>query len=211
VTDNHESHHRPEQHIHDPAVPVEEVVGVMKEYVDAGKVTFLGLSNTTPENVRRAHAIHPISVLQTEYSIFARQSEAIFPLLEELGIGLVAYAPLARGFLTGAVKHRDAFDADDFRRRSPWWAPNNFDAAWGPLGDHAVGQRTPETTVAHGSEATSYPSRLLAQGSHGGRSRSSPVRCRLISEVPRRSSVLGASAGLRSRRWARRRYNTDAT
>lgn len=116
------------QHIDDPTVPVEEVVGVMKEYVDAGKVRFLGLSNTTPDNLRRAHAVHPISVLQAEYSIFSRQSEAVLPLLEELGIGLVAYAPLARGFLGGAVTPRDELDAGDFRRRSPWWAPGNFEA-----------------------------------------------------------------------------------
>ncbi|MFF9038297.1 aldo/keto reductase [Streptomyces sp. NPDC014892] len=116
------------QHIDDPSVPVEDVVGVMKQYVDAGKVRFLGLSNTTPENIRKAHAVHPISVLQAEYSIFNRGTETILPLLEELGIGLVAYAPLARGFLGGTVQPLDAFPATDFRRRSPWWAPQNFAA-----------------------------------------------------------------------------------
>lgn len=116
------------QHLHDPDVPVEDVVGVMREYVNAGKVKYLGLSNTTPENVRRAHAVHPISVLQAEYSIFARQSEAFFGVLEELGIGLVAYSPLARGFLSGAVKPRDQYAADDFRQYIPWWAPEHFDA-----------------------------------------------------------------------------------
>ncbi|EON32232.1 aryl- alcohol dehydrogenase-like predicted oxidoreductase [Gordonia terrae C-6] len=116
------------QHIDDPAVPIEEVVGVMTEYVDAGKVKYLGLSNTNAENIRRAHSVHPISVVQTEYSIFSRESEAVLDLLEELGIGLVAYAPLARGFLTGAVQPRDALAADDFRRRSPWWRPGNFEA-----------------------------------------------------------------------------------
>ncbi|WP_062463843.1 aldo/keto reductase [Demequina soli] len=116
------------QHVHDPAVPVEDVVGVMKEYVDAGKVRYLGLSNTTPDNVRRAHAVHPISVLQTEYSVFARQSEAFLPVLEELGIGLVAYSPLARGFLSGAVQPRSAYEATDFRQRIPYWAPENYDA-----------------------------------------------------------------------------------
>ncbi|MBF0722142.1 aldo/keto reductase [Sanguibacter inulinus] len=115
------------QHIHDPAVPIEDVVGVMKEYVDAGKVKYLGLSNTTPENVRRAHAVHPISVVQTSYSLFDRASEEFFPVLEELGIGLVAYRPLARGFLTGAVKPLDGYPADDFRRHNPWWAPGNFE------------------------------------------------------------------------------------
>lgn len=116
------------QHIHDPAVPIEDVVGVMKEFVDAGKVKYLGLSNTTPENVRRAHAVHPLSVVQTSYSIFDRTSEAFFPALEDLGIGLIAYRPLARGFLTGAVKPLDGYPADDFRRHNPWWAPGNFEA-----------------------------------------------------------------------------------
>ncbi|MFI1358276.1 aldo/keto reductase [Streptomyces sp. NPDC020898] len=116
------------QHLHDPTVPVEEVVGVMKEYVDAGKVKYLGLSNTTLENVRKAHAVHPISVLQTEYSIFSRQSEAAFPVLEELEIGVVAFSPLARGFLSGTITPREAFDEGDFRRNSPWWSPRNFDA-----------------------------------------------------------------------------------
>lgn len=116
------------QHIDDPAVPVEDVVGVMSEYVQAGKVKYLGLSNTTPDNVRKAHAVHPISVVQAEYSIFARESEAFFPVLEELGIGLVAYSPLARGFLSGAVKPRDQYDAHDFRQNIPWWAPENYDA-----------------------------------------------------------------------------------
>jgi aryl-alcohol dehydrogenase-like predicted oxidoreductase len=116
------------QHIHDPAVPIEDVVGVMKEFVDAGKVKYLGLSNTSPENVRRAHAVYPISVVQASYSIFDRKSEAFFPVLEDLGIGLIAYRPLARGFLTGAVKPLDGYPADDFRRHNPWWAPGNFEA-----------------------------------------------------------------------------------
>lgn len=116
------------QHIDDPAVPIEEVVGVMKEYVEAGKVSYLGLSNTTPDNIRRAHAVHPVSVLQTEYSLFARESEEVLPVLEELGIGLVAYSPLARGFLTGAAKPRTEYAADDARQITPWWAPGNFEA-----------------------------------------------------------------------------------
>lgn len=116
------------QHIDDPDVPIEEVVGAMKTYVDAGKVKYLGLSNTTPENVRRAHAVHPISVVQTSYSLFDRTSEAFFPVLEDLGIGLVAYRPLARGFLTGTVKPLSGYPANDFRRHNPWWAPGNFEA-----------------------------------------------------------------------------------
>jgi aryl-alcohol dehydrogenase-like predicted oxidoreductase len=115
------------QHIDDPEVPIEDVVGTMKEYVDAGKVRFLGLSNTSPERLRAAHAVHPISVLQTEYSIFARDSEAFLPVLEELGIGLVAYSPLARGFLSGAVRPRADYDAGDMRHMHTWWAPENFE------------------------------------------------------------------------------------
>lgn len=116
------------QHVHDPQVPIEEVVGVMKEYVDAGKVKYLGLSNTGAESIRKAHAVHPISVLQAEYSILARESEGLLPVLEELGIGLVAYSPLARGFLSGAVRPRSAYGADDFRQYIGWWAPENYDA-----------------------------------------------------------------------------------
>jgi aryl-alcohol dehydrogenase-like predicted oxidoreductase len=115
------------QHIDDPTIPIEDVVGVMQEYVDAGKVKYLGLSNTSPERIRAAHAVHPISVLQTEYSIFARDSEAFFPVLEELGIGLVAYSPLGRGFLSGAVRPRADYDAEDMRHIHPWWAPEHFD------------------------------------------------------------------------------------
>lgn len=116
------------QHIHDPAVPVEEVVGVMKEFVDAGKVKYLGLSNTSAESIRKAHAVHPISAVQASYSIFDRKSEALFTVLEELGIGLVGYRPLARGFLTAAVKPLEGYPAGDFRHNNPWWAPGNFEA-----------------------------------------------------------------------------------
>lgn len=116
------------QHIDDPDVPIEDVVGVMASYVEAGTVSYLGLSNTSPENIRRAHAVHPISVLQTEYSLFARESEAVLPVLAELGIGLVAYSPLARGFLTGAARPRSEYPADDMRHMTPWWAPGHFEA-----------------------------------------------------------------------------------
>ncbi|PZE38396.1 aldo/keto reductase [Curtobacterium sp. MCPF17_031] len=116
------------QHVHDPRVPVEDVVGVMQEFVQAGKVRYLGLSNTDAENIRRAHSVHPISVLQTEYSVFARESEELFPVVDELGIGLVAYSPLARGFLSGAVQPRSAYAADDIRQWLEWWAPEHWDA-----------------------------------------------------------------------------------
>jgi aryl-alcohol dehydrogenase-like predicted oxidoreductase len=116
------------QHVPDPNVPIEDVVGVMKSFVKVGKVRYLGLSNADEGIIRRAHAVHPISVLQNEYSIFARDTEPLFGVLEELGIGFVAYSPLARGFLSGAVKSRDHYDANDFRQRLPWWDPQNFDA-----------------------------------------------------------------------------------
>lgn len=116
------------QHVHDPAVPIEDVVGVMEEFVQAGKVRYLGLSNTDAEQIRRAHAVHPISVFQTEYSVFSRESEALFPVVDELGIGVVAYSPLARGFLSGAVQPASAYAADDIRAHLEWWAPGNFEA-----------------------------------------------------------------------------------
>ncbi|MFC4605412.1 aldo/keto reductase [Rhodococcus kronopolitis] len=116
------------QHRPDPNVPIEDVIGTMKEFVEAGKVKYLGLSEADESTIRSAHAVHPISVLQTEYSIFARDVEPLFPVLEELGIGFVAYSPLARGFLSGAVVSRESYAANDFRQHVPWWAPENFPA-----------------------------------------------------------------------------------
>ncbi|MFE3987405.1 aldo/keto reductase [Nocardia tengchongensis] len=116
------------QHRVDPAVPIEDVVATMAEFVDAGKVRYLGLSEATPEVIRKAHAVHPISALQTEYSIFAPDAEPLFQLLEELGIGFVAYSPLARGFLTGAAKPAHEYDSGDFRSHVPWWHADNYDA-----------------------------------------------------------------------------------
>ncbi|WP_458682860.1 aldo/keto reductase [Prescottella equi] len=116
------------QHRPDPTVPIEDVVGTMAEYVQAGKIRYLGLSEADEATIRKAHSVHPISVLQSEYSIFTREVESLFPVLEDLGIGFVAYSPLARGFLSGAVFSRDHYDANDFRRHLPWWDPQNFDA-----------------------------------------------------------------------------------
>lgn len=116
------------QHRPDPHVPIEDVVGTMAEFVEAGKVKYLGLSEADEVTIRAAHAVHPISVLQTEYSIFSREVEPLFPVLEELGIGFVAYSPLARGFLSGAVRSREHYGANDFRQRLPWWDPENFAA-----------------------------------------------------------------------------------
>jgi aryl-alcohol dehydrogenase-like predicted oxidoreductase len=113
------------QHRRDPAVPIEETVGAMKELVLAGKVRYLGLSEVGPQTLRRANAVHPISALQSEYSLWERGIEAeILPTLRELGIGFVPYSPLGRGFLTGSVK-TDALEADDFRRTNPRFSAEN--------------------------------------------------------------------------------------
>jgi aryl-alcohol dehydrogenase-like predicted oxidoreductase len=117
------------QHRVDPAVPIEEVVGTMAELVREGKARFLGLSEAGEENIRRAHATHPISALQSEYSLWERNLEPrIIPLLRELGIGLVPFSPLGRGFLTGAATRAEELPADDFRRGDPRWQGANFDA-----------------------------------------------------------------------------------
>ena len=115
------------QHRVDPDVPIEETVGAMAELVDADKVRFLGLSEAAPETIRRAHAVHPISALQSEYSLWTRDPEdEVLPALRELGIGLVAYSPLGRGFLTGEIKSPDDLAPDDFRRHNPRFAGENF-------------------------------------------------------------------------------------
>jgi len=115
------------QHRVDPDVPIEETVGAMAGLVEAGKVRFLGLSEAAPATVRRAHAVHPIAALQTEYSLWSRDVEAeILPTVRELGIGFVAYSPLGRGFLTGQFKSPDDFPPDDARRIHPRFAGENF-------------------------------------------------------------------------------------
>ena len=116
------------QHRVDPEVPIEDTVGAMKELVEAGKVRYLGLSEAAPETIRRAHAVHPISALQSEYSLFTRDLEdEVLPTLRELGIGFVAYSPLGRGFLTGAWKSMDDLPEDDTRAgRFPRFSEENF-------------------------------------------------------------------------------------
>jgi aryl-alcohol dehydrogenase-like predicted oxidoreductase len=117
------------QHRVDPAVPIEETVGAMAELVRQGKVRFLGLSEAGEQTIRRAHATHPISALQSEYSLWERNLEPrIIPVLRELGIGLVPFAPLGRGFLTGAVKRAEEYPETDFRRNDPRYQGANFDA-----------------------------------------------------------------------------------
>ncbi|MBP7146430.1 MAG: aldo/keto reductase [Acidobacteria bacterium] len=117
------------QHRVDPHVPIEDVVGVMAELVREGKVRYLGLSEAGERTIRRAHAVHPIAALQSEYSLWERNLEPrIIPLLRELGIGLVPFAPLGRGFLTGQVKRAEDYPPGDFRRTDPRYQGENFDA-----------------------------------------------------------------------------------
>src|SRR6478752_2556098 len=115
------------QHRPDPAVPVEDVAGTVGDLIEEGKVKYFGLSESGPQTIRRAHAVYPVSVLQTEYSIFERGVEAeVLPTLRELGIGFVAYSPLGRGFLTGAVTSTADFDEKDSRKDNPRFSEENF-------------------------------------------------------------------------------------
>lgn len=117
------------QHRVDPDVPIEEVVGTVSEFIDAGKVRFVGLSEAAPETIRRAHLTHPITALQTEYSLWTRDpEEEILALVRELGIGFVPYSPLGRGFLTGKITSPADLDEGDFRAANPRFAQENFDA-----------------------------------------------------------------------------------
>jgi aryl-alcohol dehydrogenase-like predicted oxidoreductase len=117
------------QHRVDPSVPIEEVVGTMSDLVKQGKVRFLGLSEAGVETIRRAHKTHPISVLQSEYSLWERNLEPqIIPQLRELKIGLVPFSPLGRGFLTGTAKPAEEYGENDFRRQDPRFQKNNFEA-----------------------------------------------------------------------------------
>jgi aryl-alcohol dehydrogenase-like predicted oxidoreductase len=116
------------QHRVDPDTPIEDTIGTLGELVSEGKVRHIGLSEAAPETIRRAHAVHPITALQTEYSLWTRDPEAeILPLTRELGIGFVAYSPLGRGFLTGHIRSSSQFDEGDFRRDNPRFAGGNFE------------------------------------------------------------------------------------
>jgi aryl-alcohol dehydrogenase-like predicted oxidoreductase len=116
------------QHRVDPNVPIEDTVGAMSDLVKEGKVRYLGLSEAGVETIRRAHRVHPISAIQSEYSLWTRDPEPeILPALRELGIGFVAYSPLGRGFLTGRFKSSDSFEEKDFRKYNPRFIKENFD------------------------------------------------------------------------------------
>jgi aryl-alcohol dehydrogenase-like predicted oxidoreductase len=114
------------QHRIDPQTPIEETVGALAELVAAGKVRYIGLSEASPDTIRAAHAVHPVAAVQSEYSLFSRDIEAdVLPTVRELGIGLVAYAPLGRGFLSGRFNSPDSLDADDWRRTQPRFQGEN--------------------------------------------------------------------------------------
>jgi aryl-alcohol dehydrogenase-like predicted oxidoreductase len=114
------------QHRVDPQTPIEETIGAVAELVTAGKVRHIGLSEAWTDTIRRAHATHPITALQSEYSLWTREQDEVLPLLRELGIGLVPYSPLGRGFLTGQVRSIDDLDDSDFRKTNPRFTGENF-------------------------------------------------------------------------------------
>ena len=148
------------QHRMDPNVPIEETVGALAELITEGKIGGYGLSEAAPATIRRAHAVHPVTALQTEYSLWSRDPEAeLLPLLRELGIGFVPYSPLGRGFLTGAIRSVESLDATDFRRVNPRFEGDNLEANL-----HIV-----DAVEAVASELNAKPSQvalawILAQG-----------------------------------------------
>ncbi|MEC5182842.1 aryl-alcohol dehydrogenase-like predicted oxidoreductase [Cryobacterium sp. MP_3.1] len=148
------------QHRMDPGVPVEDTVGALAELISAGLIGHYGLSEAAPDTIRRAHAVHPVTALQTEYSLWSREPETeLLPLVRELGIGFVPYSPLGRGFLTGAIRTLDQLDEDDFRRSNPRFAGANL----------AANIRIVEQVDAVATELDATPAQvalawLLAQG-----------------------------------------------
>ncbi|MEW1840049.1 aldo/keto reductase [Nonomuraea angiospora] len=114
------------QHRVDPKVPIEDTIGAVADLVQQGKVRHIGLSEAWLDTIRRAHAVHPITALQSEYSLWTRDQEEVLPLLRELGIGLVAYSPLGHGFLTGKIRSESDFGPDDFRATNPRFTGENF-------------------------------------------------------------------------------------
>jgi len=148
------------QHRVDKTVPIEETVGAMAELVAEGKVRHLGLSEASPDTIRRAHAVHPISALQTEYSLWTRDPEdGILQTTRELGIGFVAYSPLGRGFLTGRFRSEDDFADDDFRKHQPRFKGDAFQSNWDLL--ERVQEIAAEKGVTPGQLALAW---VLAQG-----------------------------------------------
>ena len=148
------------QHRVDTSVPIEETIGAMADLVRQGKVRYLGMSEAAPQTIRRAQKVHPISALQTEYSLWSREPEdEILPTVRELGIGFVAYSPLGRGFLSGRFKSLDDLDANDYRRHSPRFLRENFQRNLDLV--ERIQQIAAEKRVAPGQLALAW---LLAQG-----------------------------------------------
>lgn len=148
------------QHRVDPTVPIEDVAGTVGELIAEGKVRYFGLSEAGAETLRRAHAVHPVSVLQTEYSLFERAVEAeVLPAARELGIGFVAYSPLGRGFLTDAAKPASEYPANDMRAHDDRWQPGNYETNAAALGTLTAFAKTHGITVAQLALAW-----LLSQG-----------------------------------------------
>jgi len=148
------------QHRVDPTTPIEETVGALSELVKEGKVKCIGLSEAAPETIRRAHVVHPVTALQTEYSLWTRDPEAeILPTVRRLGIGFVAYSPLGRGFLTGQIRSLNQLSASDFRANNPRFANGNFEQNLRIV--HAVEVVATEVGAAPAQVALAW---LLAQG-----------------------------------------------
>ncbi len=148
------------QHRVDPNTPIEDTVGAMAELVSQGKVRHLGLSEAAAKTIERAHKVHPITALQTEYSLWSRDvEEEILPVIRKLGIGLVSYSPLGRGFLTGRFKTTDDLDAQDYRRKTPRFQEENLEINLGLLS--AVETLATEKGVKPGQVALAW---VLAQG-----------------------------------------------
>ncbi|MFF2520488.1 aldo/keto reductase [Streptomyces liangshanensis] len=148
------------QHRMDPRTPVEDVVGTMSDLVTEGKIRHIGLSESSPEAIRRAQAVHPITALQSEYSLWSREPEAeILPLLRELGIGFVAYSPLGRGFLTGTIRSTGTMDSDDFRAKNPRFTGDNLKKNLGIVDE--VGSIARDVGATPAQVAIAW---LLAQG-----------------------------------------------
>ncbi len=147
------------QHRVDPSVPMEDVAGTVKELVEAGKVRHFGLSEAGADSIRRAHAVHPVAALQSEYSLWWREPEReILPLLDELGIGFVPFSPLGKGFLTGAIDARTTFGDDDFRRVVPRFSPEALHANQSLV--HVIGALADDKGVTPAQIALAW---LLAQ------------------------------------------------
>ncbi|PTW90587.1 aryl-alcohol dehydrogenase-like predicted oxidoreductase [Microbacteriaceae bacterium MWH-Ta3] len=151
------------QHRVDPSVPIEDTFGAMKELVDAGKVRYLGISEAAPDTIRRAHAVHPLAAVQTEWSLWTRDVEhnGVFAVTQELGIGFVPYSPLARGVLSGNMPDPATLTDDDFRRHNPRFQPKNLD----------INMRTVEAVKAVARRIDATPAQvaiawLMAQGDH---------------------------------------------